>query len=79
MKTDVGLGLGNVMTYILTALQTNEVYQLIELILSIVTSVVIIAIKVIQWYNSANKDGKITKDEVNELLDDVKDDLPKKK
>ena len=78
MKTDLGLGIGNCFTYILTALQTNELYQLIELILSVVASIVLIAIKFIQWYNMAKKDGKITKDEIDELIDDVKDDLPKK-
>ena len=66
---------GNVFTYILTALQTNEIYQLVELILSVVTSLLIIIFKIITWWKKAKADGKITKEEIDELTDSIKDDV----
>ena len=58
----------NGFTYVLAFLQTNEVFQYIELILGIITSVVLIAYRLWVWYNDAKEDGKITKDEVKDGL-----------
>lgn len=82
---DALLGSGNVMTYIFTIFQNNELFQVIELILSIITSVIIIIVKCLDWYKSASKDDKIDKEEVDELVDilgdgakDIKDKVDKK-
>ena len=56
----------NGFTYFLAFIQTNEVFQYIELVLGILTSIVLIAYRLWVWYNDASKDGKITKDEIKE-------------
>lgn len=50
--------------YILTAVQTNETFQLIELILSVLVTAVILAYKLWSWFKEAKSDGEITKDEI---------------
>lgn len=65
--------LGNCFQYILAVAQTNELFQLISLILSIVTSIVLIVGKIIVWYKDSMKDGKIDTDEVKEVVGIVVD------
>ena len=60
-------------TYILASVQSNEVYQLIEFIVAILTSVVLLAFRIWKWYIEAKKDGKIDEDEVDDLIDIVGD------
>jgi len=70
MKISDGLAIGgNVFTYLFATIQTNQIFQIIEFAFSILTSIVIITLKVISWYKKAKKDGKIDKDEVDELID----------
>ena len=76
-NNDLFAMIGNGLTYVFTAIQTNETFQLVELILSIATSVVIILYKVWKWWKQAKADGKITKEEIDSLVDDVKDDVDK--
>ena len=57
---------GNGVMYILTAVQTKEVFEIISLILSIIISILIITSKIITWFKKAKEDGKITKEEINE-------------
>ena len=64
---------GNGMQYILTVAQTNEIFQLIELILSISTTLFILLINIIAWWKKAKKDGKIDEEEINELKQIVND------
>lgn len=61
--------------YVLTATQENEIFQTISLVLSIVCSCVIIASKVYKWWKTAIADKKITKEEVEDLIEDVKPDV----
>jgi len=56
---------------VMTMLQTNETFQLIQAILSIVALIITILYTVWKWYRKASQDGKITKDEVDELFDDL--------
>ena len=72
-------------SYILASIQSNEVYQTIEFILAILTSVVLLAFRIWKWYLEAKKDGKIDKDEVEDLIhivgdgvDEIKDKTNKK-
>ena len=67
--------IGNTFMYILTIVQTKELFQIISLVLSIVISLIIIIEKVITWYKNANKDGKITNDEIKELSDLTNKDI----
>ena len=65
--------LGNGGQYILTAVQTNEVLQIVELIISILTSLFILGINIYAWYKKAKKDGKIDEKEIEELKNIVQD------
>ena len=58
-----------------TLTQTNELFRLISFILTSLSALLILVSKVIDWYHKAKKDGKITADEVKELVDTVKDDI----
>ena len=64
---------GNCIMYLLSVVQENEILQWIEFGISILTSFVIIGFKVWQWFRAASKDGKITKEEIDELADIVDD------
>lgn len=64
---------------IMTGLQTNEVFQTISLIITIVASlfsVIFTAIRLYYWFKEASKDGKIDQEEVDDaksIIDDLKD------
>ena len=80
MKNSFFAEVGNVFTYALASLQSNEIFQTIEFIVAILTSVVLLAFRIWKWWKEAKKDGKITKDEIGELtgiiaegVDDIKD------
>ena len=75
----------NGMTYILVVLQTNATFQLVELIISIVVSVVLLAYRIWKWWKEAKKDGKITKEEIEDGIgiivdgvDEIQDKLKEK-
>ena len=60
---------GNAFGYVLAAVQQNEILQIISFALSTVTSVIIIAFKIWAWWKKAKADGKISKEEIDELHD----------
>ena len=60
-----------------TATQTNQTMQTINLIITIVVGVVTLAYTIFKWYRKAKEDGKITPDEVGDLVEDVKEELDK--
>ena len=64
---------GNGLTYVLSAIQTDEVFQIVEFALSIVLTFVLIAYRLWKWYKEAKADGKITADEIKDGLDIVND------
>ena len=66
---DVALFGGNALTYVLSAIQQNEVFQIIEFVMAILTSIILIAYRLWVWYKKAKADGKITKDEIEEGLE----------
>lgn len=72
MDTKILIG-GNVFQYLFTLLQTNQVFQYIELGLAIATSVVLLAYRLWKWYKEAKADGKITKEEIKEGVDIIKE------
>ena len=76
MKISDGLEIGgNAGMYVLTVIQTKEIFQIISLVLSILISLFIIVGKIVDWYKKAKSDGKITKDEIEELTGNVKEDI----
>lgn len=56
---------------ILTITQTNEVFKLIQIILTCVTAFVGLCYTIYKWYKKAKKDGKITKDEYEKLFEEL--------
>ena len=68
---------GNTGMYVLTITQTKEIFQIISLVLSILISLLIITGKVINWWKKAKEDGKITKEEIEEIVNNVGYDIDK--
>lgn len=66
MKESISVG-GNVITYVLAAIQTNEVLQIVEFVMSAILTAVILGYRIWHWWVEAHQDGKITKDEIDEL------------
>lgn len=63
--------IGSVFGGVMTATQTNEIFQIIQAILTILGLLITIAYTIWKWYKNASKDGKITIDEVDELFDEL--------
>lgn len=78
IDSTVGVGVGGTaLEAALAVSQTNEVLQTIQIILACVTFLVTISYTIWKWYKKAKEDGKITKDEVEELVDDIKKEVDK--
>lgn len=74
MKNEVVGGVaGTILSATGTAIQTNEILQTVSLIITIIGGLLTITMAILTWWNKAKKDGKIDKDEINELVDIVKD------
>ena len=72
MKRDEIVGwVGSGISTVLTISQTNEVFQLIQIILTSIAVLVSIAYTIWKWRKNAKKDGKITSDEVDDLFEDI--------
>ena len=54
-----------------TTMQTSEVLQIISLVLTIIGSIITISMALLNWYEKAKKDGKITTDEIKDAVDIV--------
>lgn len=70
---------GSVFGTICTALQTDEVLRYIQLGLTILSTLFAIAFTIYKWWKKASEDGKITKEEIEDLTDDISDVLDDKK
>ena len=82
MKTNEIISfIANGVTYVVALSQTNEVFQIVELVFAILTSVILLLYRLWKWYNEAKKDGKITKDEIKDGINIIVngvDDIKKK-
>lgn len=66
--------IGTCLSAVGTGLQTNEVLEMISLIITIVGGIItFIVVPLINWYKHAKKDGKITIDEVKDGVEIIKD------
>lgn len=65
--------IGNGSMYILTIVQTKEIFEIVSLVLSILISALILVSHIVSWFKKANADGKIDKEEIDELVDIVSD------
>ena len=59
----------------LTAGLAQDITQLILLILGVLSTLVSLAYTVWKWYRKAHQDGKITEEEIDELVDNVHDKI----
>lgn len=57
---------------VMTAIQQNSVFQLIQFIITILGILVSIAYTIWQWHKKASEDGKIDSKEVEELVHIIK-------
>ena len=60
---------------VLTATQTEHVFQIIQIILTCLATAVALAFSVWKWYREAMKDGKIDKKEAEQLVDIIQDNI----
>lgn len=58
---------------IFTAIQTDEVLRRISFAITLVSFIITLSCNIYKWWRNSKKDGKITMDEVDELVDIVKD------
>lgn len=49
----------------------NQIIVICNLVLTIIATVVSLVYTIWKWWKKAKADGKITEDEVNELMDDI--------
>ena len=76
--SDIWCWIGSMVGTITTATQTDNVLRWIQLALTIVSTIVALVYTIWKWYRKAKADGKITEDEIDELIDDVNDVVNKK-
>lgn len=88
MKKELIAGIvGTCITGVGTAIQTEEVLRIISLVLTILgTIITFIVMPLINWYQKANADKKITLDEIKEGVEileqgteKIKEDIEKEK
>ena len=65
------LGIG--VQAIFTAIQTDEVLRWISFGITILSALITIAYNIYKWWRKSKEDGKISMNEVDELVDIVKD------
>lgn len=74
-KEVVGGMCGTALSAVGTGLQTSEVLQIISLVLTIIGSLITIAMAIINWWKKAKADGKITSDEIQEGIEIIQDGI----
>lgn len=62
---------------ILTAVQTQEVFQIISLILTCIATGLTIAFTIYKWFKNAMKDKKLDEKEIKEGIDIINDSIDK--
>ena len=72
MKNSNGASYGaDILGAVFTAVQTDATLQIISLVLTIIATAFSIAFTVYKWWKSAKADGKITKNEIDDLIDEL--------
>lgn len=59
----------------LTIAQTDEIFRIISLVLTIISAVIVLARNIYEWYLKASADKKLSKDELKELLNIIDDSV----
>lgn len=65
------LGIG--VQAVFTAVQSDEILRRISFAITLVSALITIAYNIYKWWRKSKEDGKISIDEVDELVDIVKD------
>lgn len=72
-KELIGGSVGSLFGIFGTVTQTNELLQTISLIITIIGAIIsMIVVPLVSWYQKAKADGKITKEEIQEGVDIIK-------
>ena len=72
--------IGTGISAILTIVQTNEVFQIISLVLTILTTLLTFIFTIYKWIKLSKEDGKIDDNEIKqgiEIVEDFKESLDK--
>lgn len=77
-KELIGALCGNILSVVGTATQTNEILQTISLIISILGGLITFSMPFVAWFIKAKKDGKIDKEELEELDELINKDKTEK-
>ena len=77
-KEMIGAICGNVLSIVGTAIQTQEILQIVSLIISIIGGLITASMPIVAWFLKAKKDGKIDKEELKELDELVNKDKKEK-
>ena len=77
MAEDTVYGAGNALVYLGAVIQPEALFKWIQLGLGILLTIVGIAYKIWCWYKKAKADGKITGEEIKELIEENKDEVGK--
>lgn len=75
MKDNITYGACAVIMTIAGVTQVNELFQLIQVIAGVISALFAIAYTIYKWYNKSKADGKITRQEIEELADDISNTL----
>lgn len=63
--------LTNALGVAMTAVQTNEIFQLISLILTCISITFSMIFTIWKWYHNATADGKIDKNEFDDIMNET--------
>lgn len=77
MKHDYLSWIGSVFGTILTAVQSDVIFQYISLALTILSTLIAISYTIWKWWRKAKEDGKIDEEEIKDLGDQIGDILKK--
>ena len=64
---------GTILSGLGTAIQTNDLLQMISLCLTIIGTILTIVMALVNWFRKAKKDGKIDEKELEEGIGIIKD------
>lgn len=70
---NIGSWIGNACATVFTALQTDTIFQIISGVLTVISILVSLSFSIYNWHKEAKKDGKISKEELAELIQIAKD------
>lgn len=73
-------GIGTALSAVGTATQTQEILQIVSLIITIIGGIIsFIVLPILNWYQKSKKDGKIDIEEIQEGVEILQDGITKTK